>query len=73
MSSDGLSRAARGPEVAAKLARVRGWLEDSGGNPTVRGAKSEDTFVAREAGALPVTNTADWPVVTGGRPAILPT
>jgi antitoxin VapB len=44
-----------------------------GWNPTVRGAKSEDTFVAREAGAVPVTNTADWPVVAAGRPAILPT
>jgi hypothetical protein len=73
MSSDGLSRAARGPEVAAKLARVRGWLEDSGGNPTVRGAKSEDTFVVSRSGAaVPVTNSADWPLTATGRPAILP-
>ena len=41
-------------------------------NPTVRGAKSEDTFIVGAAGAAPVTNTADWPVVSGGRPAILP-
>jgi Xaa-Pro aminopeptidase len=42
-------------------------------NPTVRGAKSEDTFVAGLSGPVPVTNTADWPVLPGGRPAILPT
>ena len=43
-------------------------------NPTVRGAKSEDTFVARRGGpAIPVTNTPDWPVTASGRPAILPT
>jgi antitoxin VapB len=41
-------------------------------NPTVRGAKSEDTFIVGGDGAVPVTNTADWPVVLG-RPAILPT
>jgi Xaa-Pro aminopeptidase len=41
-------------------------------NPTVRGAKSEDTFVVGRAGAVPVTNTADWPVTGSGRPAILP-
>ncbi len=41
-------------------------------NPTVRGAKSEDTFIVAGDGAVPVTNTADWPVVLG-RPAILPT
>ncbi|MGH3188933.1 MAG: hypothetical protein ACRDOU_21170 [Streptosporangiaceae bacterium] len=40
-------------------------------NPTVRGAKSEDTFVASLSGPAPVTNTADWPVVPGGRPATL--
>ena len=40
-------------------------------NPTVLGAKSEDTFVVTADGARPVTNTADWPVVAGGRPAIL--
>ncbi len=42
-------------------------------NPTVRGAKSEDTFVVggTEA-ATPITNTALWPVTVGGRPAILP-
>jgi Xaa-Pro aminopeptidase len=42
-------------------------------NPTVRGAKSEDTFlVSRSGTAVPVTNTADWPVTVSGRPAILP-
>jgi Xaa-Pro aminopeptidase len=42
-------------------------------NPTVRGAKSEDTFVVGRSGdAVPVTNTADWPVTASGRPAILP-
>jgi hypothetical protein len=41
-------------------------------NPTVRGGKSEDTFIAAGDGAVLVTNTADWPVVLG-RPAILPT
>jgi Xaa-Pro dipeptidase len=40
-------------------------------NPTIRGAKSEDTFVAGSAGARPVTNTADWPMTAGERPAIL--
>jgi antitoxin VapB len=41
-------------------------------NPTVRGAKSEDTFIAGGNGAVAITNTADWPVVADGRPAILP-
>jgi Xaa-Pro aminopeptidase len=42
-------------------------------NPTVRGAKSEDTFVVDRSGpAVPVTNPADWPVLESGRPAILP-
>jgi len=40
--------------------------------PTVRGAKSEDTFVAGPDGPVPVTKTADWPVLATGRPAILP-
>jgi Xaa-Pro aminopeptidase len=41
-------------------------------NPTVRGAKSEDTFIVDRAGpAAPVTNTADWPVTGSGRPDIL--
>jgi Xaa-Pro aminopeptidase len=41
-------------------------------NPTVRGAKSEDTFiVGRTGAAVPVSNTADWPVTGSGRPAIL--
>jgi antitoxin VapB len=40
-------------------------------NPTVLGAKSEDTFVVGADGPVPVTNTANWPVVAGGRPAIL--
>ena len=35
-------------------------------NPTIRGAKSEDTFVVGRAGAVPVTNTADWPVTVAG-------
>ena len=43
-----------------------------GWNPTVRGAKSEDTFIVGGDGAVPLTNTADWPVVSSGRPAILP-
>jgi len=45
-------------------------------NPTVRGAKSEDTFVVSGDGpAVAVTNTADWPTVDGpaSRPAILST
>jgi antitoxin VapB len=42
-------------------------------NPTVRGAKSEDTFVVSRSGAaVPVTNSADWPLTATGRPAILP-
>ncbi len=41
-------------------------------NPTVRGGKSEDTFIAGGDSAIPVSNTADWPTVPGGRPAILP-
>jgi Xaa-Pro aminopeptidase len=45
-------------------------------NPTVRGAKSEDTFIvapgAPPAGAIGVSNTPDWPQVAGGRPGILP-
>jgi hypothetical protein len=41
-------------------------------NPSVRGAKSEDTFiVGRTGAAVPVSNTADWPVTGSGRPAIL--
>ena len=40
-------------------------------NPTVLGAKSEDTFVVGADGPVPVTNTAHWPAVAGGRPAIL--
>jgi Xaa-Pro aminopeptidase len=45
-------------------------------NPTVRGAKSEDTFIVSGDGpAVAMTNTADWPVVDGParRPAILST
>jgi Xaa-Pro aminopeptidase len=34
-------------------------------NPTVRGGKSEDTFLATAAGqARPVSNTADWPTLS---------
>lgn len=40
-------------------------------NPTVRGAKSEDTFVVGADGPVPITNTANWPTVAGGRPGIL--
>jgi hypothetical protein len=45
-------------------------------NPTVRGAKSEDTFIVSGDGpAVAISNTADWPVVNGqvDRPAILST
>ena len=50
----------RPAEVTAKLARVRG-------------AKSEDTFIADGSrGPVPMTNTADWPAIAGGRPAIMP-
>ena len=45
-------------------------------NPTVRGAKSEDTFVISGDGpAVALTNTADWQAVPGqvSRPAILST
>jgi Xaa-Pro aminopeptidase len=49
-------------------------------NPTVRGGKSEDTFVVTPGGARPVSNTADWPSLTihtpsgpVSRPAILHT
>jgi Xaa-Pro aminopeptidase len=45
-------------------------------NPTVRGAKSEDTFIlpliiGATGTVIPVTNTPDWPVTPGGRPDIL--
>lgn len=47
-------------------------------NPTVQGAKSEDTFIVGEEGAIPVSNTADWPSLAVNiadravpRPAIL--
>lgn len=47
-------------------------------NPTVQGAKSEDTFLVGEEGAVPVSNTADWPYLAVDmadcrvqRPAIL--
>jgi len=38
-------------------------------NPTVRGAKSEDTFVVTPAGARPVSNTADWPSLAVSTPS----
>jgi Xaa-Pro aminopeptidase len=42
-------------------------------NPTVRGAKSEDTFIVGGSGVpVPITNTASWPSIAAGRPAILP-
>ena len=47
-------------------------------NPTVQGAKSEDTFIVTEAGARSVSNTDHWPSLTFDteigpmrRPAIL--
>jgi Xaa-Pro dipeptidase len=47
-------------------------------NPTVRGGKSEDTFVVTAGPPRPVSNTADWPSITvhtasgpATRPAIL--
>jgi Xaa-Pro dipeptidase len=40
-------------------------------NPTVRGAKSEDTFLVGDL-PRPLSNTGQWPLVAGGRPAILP-
>ncbi len=48
-------------------------------NPTVQGAKSEDTFLVGAEGAEPVSNSADWPSIslptpsgaTLERPAIL--
>jgi Xaa-Pro aminopeptidase len=43
-------------------------------NPTVGGAKSEDTFlIGGDGAAVALTNTPDWPVVAGpaSRPAIL--
>jgi Xaa-Pro aminopeptidase len=38
-------------------------------NPTVRGGKSEDTFVVTPDGARPVSNTADWPSLTVHTPS----
>jgi len=38
-------------------------------NPTVRGGKSEDTFVVTPGGARPVSNTADWPSLTIDTPS----
>jgi Xaa-Pro aminopeptidase len=38
-------------------------------NPTVRGGKSEDTFVVTPGGARPVSNTADWPSLTVDTPS----
>jgi Xaa-Pro dipeptidase len=47
-------------------------------NPTVRGGKSEDTFIVTAGHASPVSNTPDWPTLTvhtaagaASRPAIL--
>jgi Xaa-Pro dipeptidase len=47
-------------------------------NPTVRGGKSEDTFIVTAGHASPVSNTPDWPSLTvytaagaASRPAIL--
>jgi Xaa-Pro aminopeptidase len=38
-------------------------------NPTVRGGKSEDTFVVTARGARPVSNTAGWPSLTVHTPS----
>jgi Xaa-Pro aminopeptidase len=38
-------------------------------NPTVRGGKSEDTFVVTSGGARPVSNTLDWPSLTVHTPS----
>jgi Xaa-Pro aminopeptidase len=42
-------------------------------NPTVRGAKSEDTFIvaAGAPGAIAVSSTPGWPATRAGRPEIL--
>lgn len=52
-------------------------------NPTVAGAKSEDTFIVApeahapgdgtraSAGAIPVSNAPGWPTTADGRPDIL--
>jgi len=54
-------------DLAARIAGALAW------NPTVRGAKSEDTFIVGGSGVpVPITNTADWPSIAVGRPAILP-
>jgi Xaa-Pro aminopeptidase len=41
-------------------------------NPTVRGAKSEDTFVVTDGGPVWISNTPGWPATQAGRPEILP-
>jgi Xaa-Pro aminopeptidase len=38
-------------------------------NPTVRGGKSEDTFVVTPGGARPVSNTTGWPSLTISTPS----
>lgn len=55
----------------AKAGRVIAQGDAFAWNPTVRGAKSEDTFLAGADGPVPVTNTGSWPVSAEGRPAIL--
>jgi Xaa-Pro dipeptidase len=60
-----------GPEsvLAIRAHQAYAW------NPTVRGAKSEDTFLVGDAGPVPVSNGERWPLldVESGppRPAIL--
>ncbi|HLK00323.1 MAG TPA: hypothetical protein VKU39_10505 [Streptosporangiaceae bacterium] len=55
-----------GTERAARMIRegdAFAW------NPTVRGAKSEDTFLTGADGPVPVTNTGNWPPIWGaGQP-----
>jgi hypothetical protein len=58
----------RSGEVSATIAAGTAFAW----NPTVRGAKSEDTFIVGGSGVpVPITNTAGWPALSG-RPAILP-
>jgi hypothetical protein len=39
--------------------------------PRRRASENRVTFVVGADGPVPVTNTANWPMVAGGRPAIL--
>jgi Xaa-Pro dipeptidase len=69
-------------DVVPGTASARGVIQAGAAfawNPTVRGGKSEDTFIVTAGQARPVSNTADWPSLTvhtasgpAQRPAILP-